>query len=69
MTTATRIKENILGRLAYSFRGLFHYCLAEEHGSIQEGLLLELEMKTRALNLHPHQQKEAVYTLARYEHI
>ena len=69
MNTVIPIKQSTFLGLTYSFRGLFHYCLAEEHGSVQEDLLLELEMKTRALNLHPHQQKEAVYTLARYEHI
>ena len=57
MTTLIPIKQSTLLGLTYSFRGLFHYCLAEEHGSVQEDLLLELEMKPRPLNLHPQAAK------------
>jgi hypothetical protein len=50
-------KQRTLLGLTYSFRGYFHYCLAEKHGSLLEDLLLEPEMKPRALYLHPQAAK------------
>jgi hypothetical protein len=41
MTMATLTKENILLGLAYSFRGLDHYCHGGKHGCMQADMVLE----------------------------
>jgi hypothetical protein len=43
MTEATLIKDNIYLGLAYRFRGSVHYHQGRKHGSIQAGMLEELE--------------------------
>jgi hypothetical protein len=48
---ATLIKENIKWELAYSLRGLVHYCHSKKHGSMQADTVLGKEL--RVLHLDP----------------
>lgn len=50
MTTAAAIKDNIQLHLAYSFRGLFHYCHRGKDGSIQAGMVLVTELRVLCLD-------------------
>jgi hypothetical protein len=50
MTKATLTKENISLGVAYSFRGLVHYCHGRKYGSIQTDMVLGMEL--RVLHLH-----------------
>lgn len=43
-------KENISLRLAYSFRGLFHYCQDGKRSRVQAGMVLEKQLRV----LLPH---------------
>ena len=45
MTMATLIKENILWRLAYSFRDLVHYHDGGNHSGVQAHMVLEKELR------------------------
>ena len=65
MTTATLTKENISLELAYSFRGLIHYCHDRKHESVQE----KRQRRSREFYILICRQQKETVTLARLEHI
>jgi hypothetical protein len=62
MTMEALIKENISLGLAYSFRGLVHYCHSKKYGGMQANMVLEKE--SRAVHLDPQQKESAALALA-----
>ena len=57
MTKATLTKENISLRLAYSFRSSAHYHQGRKHGSVQEDMVLEKELRILHLDLKAARKK------------
>ena len=45
MTMTALIRESISLELAYSFRGLVHYCHGGKHGSVQADMVLVKESR------------------------
>lgn len=45
MTIQILIKENIILKLAYNFRGLVYYCQGQEHGGSELDIGLEKELR------------------------